>query len=283
MVGSPSLMYLLGVAENPGFEGQDGEVQPVSGNTSVTGLDWRANARTQVPLVFGSSVSLRTSYGDRTTVANNVFTRTRERRFPDLEVDYGRVAEAMRLTRFLRTPSLRTGWSWSRTWEYQGDRKRSTSESSTHDLRPLLSMRGSLKNGTTADLGVNVRSTHREVTLVGKSTQTDRNTDVNFTLSRSYTQGQKVNLLGKTSTVRSSVNLSLATVYSKRQGETRIANVGVQNQVDESRLSVTGKGSYGFSSNVTGSAVLGYSGTSDLLKKIIRRSIRVELSAQFTF
>lgn len=281
--GTPGPLYMLGLAENPGLEDSTGRVQEVNGNSIATGLDWRANARTQVPLAFNSSVSLRASVGDRTNVANGVVSRTRERRFPDLEVDYGKLAEAARLTRILKSPQLRTGWSWSRSWDYQGDRDRQTAQSSTHDLRPLISMRGNLKNGTTADLGVNMRSTYREVTQLGLSVQRDKNTDVNFTLSRSYSQGQKVNLFGKTSTVRSSVNLSLATVYSRRQGETRIAGVGVQNQVDESRLSVTGKGTYGFSSNVTGSAVLGYSGSSNHLQKILRRSIRVELSAQFTF
>lgn len=283
LTGTPSPLYLLGLAENPGIEDSTGRMSEVNGNTTVTGLDWRANGRTQVPLVFNSSLMLRASYGDRTTEANGVVTRTRERRFPDLEVDYGKVADAIQLTRFLRAPQLRTGWGWSRSWEYQGDRKREISQSSTHDLRPLLSVRGSLKNGTTADLGVNMRTSYREVSQLGLSTQRDKNTDVNFTLSRSYTQGQKVNLLGKTSTVRSSVNLSLATVYSRRQGETKIANVGVQNEVNESRLSVTGKGSYGFSTNVTGSAVLGYSGSNNHVQGIVRRSIRVELSAQFTF
>lgn len=183
--------------------------------------------------MFNSALSVRGSYGDRTTVANGVVARTRERRFPDLEVDYGRLADALRLSKFLRTPQLRTGWGWSRSWEYQGDRSRQISQSSTHDLRPLISVRGNLKNGTTADLGINMRNTYREVTQLGLSTQTDKNTDLNLTLTRSYSQGQKVNVFGRTSTVRSSVSMSLATVYSHRQGETRIAGVGVQNQVDE--------------------------------------------------
>lgn len=283
LVGTPDLLYMFGLAENPGLGDTTSGVQAVNGNTAATGVDWRANARTQVPLVYASSLQIRASYGDRTNIANGVASRTRERRFPDLEVDYGRVADAVKLSKVLKTPQLRTGWSWSRSWEYQGDRSHQISQSSTHDLRPLVSMRGNLRNGTTADLGINMRSTYREVTQLGKSTQRDRNTDVNFTLSRSYTQGQKVSMLGKTSTVRSSVNLSLATVFSRRQGETVIYGVGAQNQVDETRLSVTGKGSYGFSSNITGSAVLGYSGSNNHLQQIVRRSIRVELSAQFTF
>jgi hypothetical protein len=283
LVGTPDLLYMFGLAENPGLGDTTSRVQEVNGNTAATGVDWRANARTQVPLMFASSLQVRGSYGDRLTIANGVASRTRERRFPDLEVDYGRIAETFRLTKLLKTPQLRTGWSWSRSWEYQGDRNHQISQSSTHDLRPLVSMRGNLRNGTTADLGINMRSTYREVTQLGKSTQRDKNTDVNFTLSRAFTQGQKVTMLGKTSTVRSSVNLSLATVFSRRQGETVIAGVGAQNQVDETRLSVTGKGSYGFSSNITGSAVIGYSGSNNHLQQIVRRSIRVELSAQFTF
>jgi hypothetical protein len=283
LTGTPDLLYLFGLTENPGLGDTTSGVREATGNNSATGLDWRTNASARVPLFFNSSISIRSSYGDRTNVSNGVVTRTRERRLPDLDVDYGKIADAMRLTKVLKAPQLRTAWSWSRSWDYQGERGRQTAASSTHDLHPLLSMRGNFRNGTTADLGVNVRNTYREVTLLGRSVQRDRNTDLNFTLSRSYSQGQKVNLLGKTSTVRSSVSLSLATVFSRRKGETVIEGLLPQNQIDETRLSVTGKGTYGFSSNVTGSAVLGYNGSNNRLQNITRRSIRVELAAQFTF
>jgi hypothetical protein len=113
---------------------------------------------------------------------------------------------------------------------------------------------------------------------------TDNNSDVNLTLSRSYSQGQEITFLGKSRTVRSSGSLQLATVYSHHTGQTLVSYTTVASrQIDESRLSVTGTGSYGFSSTVTGSAVLGFSQNKDKMRGIVNRSVRVELRAQFTF
>ncbi len=124
----------------------------------------------------------------------------------------------------------------------------------------------------------------REERFPGNSRQTDDLTDVNFTVSRSYSQGQKVAFLGKTSTVRSNINLQLATSLSKRRAGTLLLNTGGElSPIDETRLSVNGTGSYGFSSNVTGNLVLGFSENRDNKKDIIRRSVRIELRAQFTF
>ena len=201
-----------------------------------------------------------------------------------LEVDYGRVANAIKLTRFLQNPNIRTAWSVSKTHDYQVRRDSLTGESRTSDFHPLLSMRGSFKNGIQADLGVNHRSTERLVHQFGTSSTIESNSDVNFTLSRSYSQGQKVTFLGKTSTVRSNVSLQLATIYSHTKGETRYANnVGAGQLRDETRLSVTSTGSYGFSSNVTGSAVLGFNHNRNKASGIVRRSVRVEVRAQFSF
>ena len=73
-------------------------------------------------------------------------------------------------------------------------------------------------------------------------------------------------------------------MYSHHTGETRVAYTTLPSRlIDESRLSVTGTGSYGFSSTVTGSAVLGFSQNKDNTRSIVHRSVRVELRAQFSF
>jgi hypothetical protein len=281
LTGTANFLYLAGLTDDPGF-GSKG-VQAVDGSVSNTGLEWRGNARTRIPVVYGSFLSTRASYGDRNGGANGVITRSRDWRFPDVDVDYGQVADALRLTRFLQAPQLRTSWTHSESRDYQGSETGLIGTSSSNDYHPLLSLRGNFKNGTTADLSVNKRSTVRESFQIGQSTATDQNTDLNLTLSRSYSQGQKVSFLGKTKTVRSNINLQLATVYSRHKGGTVIegGNNQVLSPIDETRMSINGTGSYGFSSNVTGSGVLGFSTNRD--KYVVRRSVRVEMRAQFTF
>ena len=284
LLGMPSFLYTVGLVDDPGLSEGHRRVDLDPANSTSTGTDWRANARTRVLLAFGSAVSTRFSIGDRTSATNGVATRTTDARFPDLDVDYGKLADVIHLTRLMQTPSIRTSWVHSVSADYRGTTSTRTGKSSSNDFHPLLAMRGSLKNGTTADLSINSRNTIREVSQFGTSTTTDNNMDMNFTVSRSYSAGQKINFLGKTKTVRSSGSLQLATVYSHHTGQTIVPNsTSATRPVNDTRMSMTGTGNYGFSSNVTGSAVLGFTQSHDNTLDNLRRSVRVEVRAQFTF
>jgi hypothetical protein len=279
--GTASGLYLLGLAENPGF-GED-KVFASPGNVSATGVDWRGNAHTTIPIAFGSSLLARASVGDRTSNLNGVKTRSKDWRFPDFEVQYGNVANLLGINRLLDQPQLRTAYARSNSVDYQNSRSVISGTSRSDDFRPLFSIRGRLRNGADADFRLERRSSVRESFQLGTSKALDQTTDINFTLSRSYTQGQKVQLLGRTSTVKTSVNLSLATVYSRQKGGVQVAGFDqLSNPVDRTRLSVNGTGSYGFSSNVTGDLSLGFSHFRET-SGIIRRSVRVEMRGQFRF
>jgi len=281
LIGTASPLYLLGLAENPGFD--DGHVIAQPGNTGSSGLDWRANARTSIPLGFGSALQNRFSFGDRTSNNNGVKSRRQELRFPDVEVQYGRVGNLIGLTKFLDNPQLRTAYARNSSVEFQNSRSIRTATSLSHDFRPLFSIRGRLKNGTDADLRLERRSTVREQFQLGNSKATDQTTDINFSLTRSYSQGQKVNILGKTTTVRTNVSLSLTTIYSRQTGGVKVAGESkLANPIDRTRFSVNGTGSYGFSTNVTGDLSMGFSHFRET-NGIIRRSLRVELRGQFRF
>jgi hypothetical protein len=281
ITGTPSPLYLLGVAENPGFG--EGSIFSQPGSISSTGIDWRGNARTTIPLTFGASLLARASVGDRTSNLNGVKTRNRDWRFPDFEVQYGNVANILGLTKILDSPQLRTAYARSNSVDYQNSRSLISATSVSNDFRPLFSIRGRLKNGTDADFRLERRSSTRESFQLGESKSIDQTTDINLTLTRSYSQGQKVQFLGRSSTVKTNVNLSLTTVYSRQKGGVQVAGFDqLANPIDRTRLSVNGTGSYGFSSNVTGDLSLGFSHFRETTG-IIRRSIRVEMRGQFRF
>ncbi len=279
--GTASPLYLIGLAENPGFD--DGRVLAEAGNTSSSGLDLRGNARTTIPLAFGSSLQARSSYGDRTNNNNGVVQRNRDWRFPDFEVQYGRVANLLGLTHILDSPQLRTSYARSYSVDYQNSRSVRTGTSRSDEFRPLVSVRGRLRNGTDADLRFERRSSVRESFLLGTSTATDRTTNVNFSLSRSYSQGQKMKVLGKTTTVNRNVSMQLTTTYERQKGGIKVPNeTNLANPVDRTRLSVNTTGSMGFSTNVTADLALGFSHFRET-NGIIRRSIRMELRGQYRF
>jgi len=281
VTGTASPLYLLGVAENPGFG--EGSVVAQPGSISSTGIDWRGNAHTTIPLAFGASLLARASVGDRTNNLNGVKTRNQDWRFPDFEVQYGNLANVLGLSKILDSPQLRTAYARSYSVDYQNSRSVVSGNSVSDDFRPLFSIRGRFRNGTDADFRLERRSTVRESFQLGESKSLDQTTDINFTLTRSYSQGQKVQFLGRSSTVKTNVNLSLTTVYSRQKGGVQVAGFDqLASPIDRTRLSVNGTGSYGFSSNVTGDLSLGFSHFRET-SGIVRRSIRLEMRGQFRF
>jgi hypothetical protein len=285
LTGTPSFAYLFGLSSNPGFNSDtSSRVQPAFGNVFGNGLDWRTAAHTRILLGLASALNTRAEYTSHYTNQNTVEHLTLATHFPDFDVDYGRVASAIRLDRILRDPHLRTGYSRSSSQDFQGSDGVKIGIASSDAWSPLIGIDGSLKNGARAEIKLGTRSTHREDLLLGRSVTDDRNTDFSLNLTRTYSQGQKVNILGKQTTVRSTVTLGMAATYSRHTGSTHTeGELRDRFPIGEDRLDVKTDGSYGFSNNVTGNMTLGFSQTRDLLRDITRRNIRVELRGQFTF
>ncbi len=289
VLGTPSFVYLFGFSSDPGTNAEGtGRVIPQFGNTTSKGEDWRAGARTRLVLPYGAFVSARSDFSHKLTYQNGVVSRSATQRFPSLEFEYGQLAHAIRLDHFLRNPQLRTSYDRARVVDYFRNSESPSAVSTSSDWRPLLGMSGDLKNGARTDLKIERRVTRDENHTLGNSLKTTRNTNLSFSLSRSYTQGQKVSFLGKEKTVRSSVNLGLTANYSRNSGEIRNFDsagrpLGLQSPFLDDRLAVNGTGSYGFSTNVTGNLLLGFGQDRDLQRDIIHRNVLVELRASFTF
>jgi hypothetical protein len=287
LIGTPSLSYLVGLADDPGL-GSDstGRVRAEFGNLSAFGQDWRTGARTRLILPFEAGLTTRIEATSRRTENNGVVNRNKTSRFPDFDVDYGRVANAIGLGRFFTSPRLRTAYNRSRITDYRNRQDVPNAISTSSQWQPLLGLDGDLKNQWRVKLQVQRRITQSERFQLGHSVQTDRNTDLNLDLSRTLSRGQKVKILNKESTIRSTITMTLSGVYSKRSGETlQVDRPGStpQFKVDTDRLSVNGSASYQFSSNVTGNGSVGFGQTRDLERKQVQRNVRVELRASFTF
>jgi len=285
LLGTSHFLYLFGLSDNPGLEPNNtGRMQEANGNTVAKNQDWRANARTRLTLVSDATVAVRGEFSWRRTEVNRVASRTATARFPDLEVEYGRLPTQLQLHRILVSPRLRTNYSRSRVTEFRVRESTPSAIATSSQWQPMLGVTGELRNQTRVEMKVERRVTVREQLEFGSSTRIDRNTDLNLSLNRSYQRGQKVKFLGKESTIRSSVQLGLTAAYSRISGDTKKAGSRTEQlRVDQDRLSVNGTGSYSFSSNVTGSVTLGFGQNRDLVRDAVSRNVRVELRAAFTF
>jgi hypothetical protein len=276
LTGTPRLVYLTGISIDPGLEpDSSGSVQARFGNAVTQNQELRGGARTRLALVAGASVQTHVDYMARRVTYNNLVNRLRRVQFPDLDFDFGKLPQVLGLKTLFTNPKMRSTYIRSRTTEFSNS-ETPTSIITSQEWRPLIGLTGDMRNGTRAELRVQHRSSENEYRHA--------NTDIDVNLSRSYTKGQKVTVLGKQSTIKTNITLGLTGAYSRRKSETRQAGVDRPfNPVHEDRLNVNARGSYGFSTNVTGNAELGFSQTRDLQRDIIRRSVRVELRAQFTF
>jgi len=285
VVGTPSLLYLGGLDTTPGFSNDPGHgVQPATGNGSAVGTDFRTSGRGRIAVGFDAFVSTRAEYDRRTTNANSISDRSISTRFPDLDIEYGRISQVIGLNRLMESPQLRTSYTRSLETDYHGDNANPITRQASSQWQPLLGLSGMMKNQTRVEMRIERRVSVRENFQLTTSTTTDRHTDVNLNLSRAYSKGQKVTFLGKQSTVKSNVNLQLALAYSKDSGETRqLGQAQPQLPTNRDRLSINGSGSYSFSNNVTGNLGLGFGQDRDIVRDITNRDIRLELRASFTF
>ncbi len=287
LTGTPSLGYLFGLSDDPGLASDStGRVREEFGNVASFGTNWRTSARTRVTLPWDASVNTNAEWTSRRSESNRVLTKNASSRFPNFEITYGRLPQALRLQRFFTNPQMRTSYSRSITKDYRNGQSTPTGIATSSQWQPLLSLDGDLKNQTRVSFKVERRVTQRDNLQLNASRTTDRNTDVNLNLSRSYSRGQKVKFLNKETTVKTAVSLSLAAVYSRQSGET-VALEGKDKKPSNpqlrDRLSVNGRGSYSFSNNVTGNVSLGFGQTRNVLQKSVNRNVRVEVSASFTF
>ncbi len=287
LTGSPSFVYLFGFSSDPGLEGRR-RVDPQINNNYNRNEDWRSGVRSRVTLLYGAVVSVRGDFSASHTLTNGIIGRRAAQHFPNLEFDYGQVAHALRIDRILLKPQLRTTYDRARTQDFLNNSQRPSTISTSSDWRPLLGLTGELKNGTRTDLQIERRVTQDENHTLGNSLKTTRNSNLRLSLSRSYSQGQKVNFLGKETTVHATVGLGLNATYSRNSGEVKILDAsghktGEQSPFEDDRLSVNGTGSYGFSNNVTGNVLLGFGQDRDLVRDVIHRNVVVELRASFTF
>jgi Motility related/secretion protein len=285
LTGSPSPLYVLGLTKNPGLKPDStGRMQEAYGNIGFDQTDWRTAAHTRLNTGLGSAVNMRGEFTSHFINQNDVERLSLASRFPDFDVDFGRIAYAIRLDHMLHDPHLRSGYSRSTQSEFQGPNNDKLSQATGTQWQPLIGVDGAFKNGTRAEMKLDLRASKREDLQLGRSVTEEHNTDFTLNLTRTYTQGQKVKFLGKETTVHSTVTLGMSAIYSRRTGEThRDGYVGALYPIGEDRLSLNGNGSYAFSSNVTGNMLLGFGQTRDLQRDIVRRNVRVEVRGQFTF
>ena len=202
LTGSPDFLYLFGLTNNPGLTSSPGtpaRMHTQFGNTSNQNFDWHASARTSLSarlrLDGPGARGLRHAYVD----VERRPVRRRQAAVPGSAVRLRPGPQrAAASTRCSHNPRLRTSFNRTQTVSYANGRSARTrpaaraasSSSRCSDCRGFT-------NGTRIELSIEHRNTETEVLQLGRSLTFDRNTDINFSINRQYSQGQKLSFMGK--------------------------------------------------------------------------------------
>jgi hypothetical protein len=241
---------------------------------------WSTSGRTSIQLPWSMSMQTSGDFDSRFSNSNGAERGQTNLRFPDVTLDYGQLATVLKINKLIRNPQLRSSANRQVSNDFQDGRTQKTGVTTLITYRPLLSLSGELPNGMRVELTTEHRHSDRELFQLGNSLTQDVNTNVSLNLSRSYTQGQKISFLGRESTVKSSVTIGINSTYERQSGRILQNNIE-RNPVRRDRLSLNATGTYGFSSNVSGNAILGFSQDRNQLQGLVNRSVRIELSARF--
>ncbi|NOT33933.1 MAG: hypothetical protein HOP12_07160 [Candidatus Eisenbacteria bacterium] len=281
---APDLLYMVGLSHDPGFQrDSSGLTSAANGNRTDQSDDWSSSANSRIDVGFGATLGSRLEVGSRRSISTGIRSRSDRLRFPDVEVNYGRVPEILQLKRVFNNPQFQTAYVRSTSTEYLNS-DRPTRDTRTSEWRPLLKFSGDLKNGTRGELRIERRTTESNERYLVSLQRVDRFTDIQMSLNRSYSQGQKIVMFGKETTVRQRVDLGFTATYSRTSVEQRQPGIRLIQQLDDKdQMSANATGAYGFSDNVTGNLELGFRQDRNLLTTITTRSLRISARAQFTF
>jgi hypothetical protein len=284
LTGTPALTYLVGLSNEPGLHADSsGRVRAVFGNSIVQTQNLHGGARTRISLPRAGSIQTNTDISVQRVFTNDLINRQRRIQYPTLDVDYGKLPELFGLKKLFVNPKIRTVFSRNRTTDYSNS-VTPTNIATSSEWRPMVGLTGDFRNGTRTEFRIQRRATDQENRQNLNSITSESNTDIDLSLTRSYTKGQRVSFLGKANTVKANITLGLTGAYSRLRSETRFEGQDrpYSPRADD-RLNINARGSYGFSSNVTGNGEVGFSQSHNKLTDIVNRSVRVELRAQFTF
>lgn len=284
--GNPSIPYQLGLTRNTG--GGLRRLRSIEGGTispnSSSGDRRDLNLSTEVKVLSEIRIGMTYQQGYQSSSSNGGGSTNRSRRFPDLDINWGRIHRKLGIDKFAK--DLRASTRYTREVHETGtstvpkDRKETTVS-----LRPLLSIDATLNNGVTTKLTSSYSSSRMEQFGITHSLTLTRSRAVQLNMRRTLNLSRMVTnpLTKKKSKVTSKLDLSVSLDLSddvRRSGP--IGSLVVLE--DRAKYALSTTGGYNITQNVTGNAGLSFGQDSDRKNKTrTARYVSVSVSAAFNF
>ncbi len=277
--GEPSIPFQLGLSPNPGTS-----VHGTSGYSEGSGKRRDLNLSTDV--TFFSDVKIRTTYLNsyNKSTLNRASSTTKIRKFPDLDVNWGKIHRRIGLDRF--TKDLRASTRYTRETRESGtstnplDRRETTIT-----MRPFLNLDATLNNGISAKLtsAYTSSNTSQFGLLKNVSLATTRQVGISLRKSLNLTRMVLNPLTKKRTKVSSKLDVSLAIDLSDSRRESGPAGKPVLLE-DRAKFSLSTTAGYSFTSSISGNAGISVGQDTDRKNQTnTARFVSVTVSAAFNF
>lgn len=280
-VGSPTLLYQLGIDTAPGDEVTS---LPSSSGTNNEQQSWTVDTNLKLPLGTTIRTAFRTSTTDGSR--DGLSSRSSDRTWPDLDIGWGQLHSKLGLEKLLKLKSFSAKTSYKKTRrETQAGGDATKDITVERSLSPLLDVRATLENGIQATLtSSSIRSQRDRVdfNLSRNVTLTNR---ASLQLKKTLNLRRRVSIPGSSQTrmVTTRMDVSVGLDWSKSTQESIIA--GQSNvQSGSSRWNVNTSTNYNFTDRISGTGRIGFEQASDIKNRANnQRAVDVQVSATFTF
>ncbi len=279
-VGTPSLLYQLGLSEQPGSN--------VSGISDARSRDNHGDTRTlsmDTSVKLPRQANLTTRYSRTSTKqrSSGLLSTTESTKWPDFDVNWGQIYQAVGISRWFQSFSAST--RYSRDLREQKSAS-STNTTTTTTFSPLLNITATLKSGLSATLNSSTSSNHSETPETRTVNDSDRKSvglNVKKTLNLKRTIKVPMSDRRQTVTTRVDVNASVDWRSEKSSSRTGIQATPTVTRNMASLKFATGLG-YQFTQTITGNGQINFGQNTDRKNRAqTERFIGITLSASFTF
>lgn len=277
-----------GISERPDFMVRfgRGEISPPDSNTVVTRQNSTTETETmaidtsmKLPLNMGLSASA--DLNTRSLASLSADSQSEESKFPELDFKWSNLEKRIPFVkRYMNSIQLSSRFSIKKAREWLERNAPPSSDKTTKNYSPLVSMNGILFNGIQTSVSYSM-STETNLTLSGETSSTistnrsDMSADLRYNISPSSGLLKRLN-------VKSSIDLQLSFSSSQDEQQRSIENKARATTSKNTRWSVSPKADYRFSEKFTGSAMIRVENSRDMTNKV-HKVREVSISGRMIF
>ena len=280
-VGTPSLLYQLGIDTSPG----DGITSLPNSSGSVNDQQsWSFDTNVRLPL----SATVRAGFRASATNGSGggLSSRSKARTWPDLDIGWGQIHSKLGLDRLLKLKSFSAKTSYSLTRrESQAGGDATKDVTVERSLSPLVDVRATLENGIQVTLTSSSVRSQRDRLDFNKTTNINVTNRASLQLKKSFNLRRRVNIPGSSQSRMVTTRMDVTTGFDWSQTkQENIVGGQTSSLGGSSRWNLNTSTNYNFTDRISGTGRIGFEQVSDNKNRANnQRSVDVQVSATFAF